>query len=94
MSPASEAADDLGATRLVPAAVDWSWRTRLVDALSPIAARLGDGAPPRVDVDTFGLANHRRCPGFESEPFAWSARFARRTLGLSHIHISEPTRPY
>lgn len=66
MSPASEAADDRGATRPVPAAVDWSWRTRLVDALSPIAARLGDGAPPRVDVDTFGLANHRRCPGFES----------------------------
>lgn len=85
MSPASEAADDLGATRLVPAAVDWSWRTRLVDALSPIAARLGDGAPPRVDVDTFGLANHRRCPGFESEPFAWSARFARRTLGLEAL---------
>ena len=84
-SPASDTTDDRGATRPVPAAVDWSWRTRLVDALSPLAARLGERAPPRVDIDAFGLANHRRCPGFESEPFAWSARFARRTLGLEAL---------
>ena len=77
--------DGRPATHPAPAAVDWSLRTRLVDALAPIAARLGEGAPPRVDVDAFGLANHRRCPGFESEPFAWSARFARRTLGLEAL---------
>lgn len=67
------------------AAVDWTWRTRLAGALSPIGARLGDGGPPRVDVDVFGLTNYRRCPGFESEPFVWNARLARRSLGLTAL---------
>ncbi|MEZ5371223.1 MAG: hypothetical protein R2704_00410 [Microthrixaceae bacterium] len=67
------------------AQVDWSVRTRLADALSPIAARLGDVSTGRVDVDVFGLADHRRCPGFQSEPFAWTARFARRSLGLAAL---------
>lgn len=67
------------------AEVDWTLRTRLADTLAPIGARLGEGAPPRVDVDAFGLINHRRCPAFESEPFAWNARFARRSLGLTAL---------